>query len=165
MSKKCLDCGTEFTKRRPNSCQKCYFKNRHKERYKRKTRKCISCDNELYLGHNVYCDECKNNILKCEDHHRLYFGRKFYKSKNGYWVCCTSRLPWAHRWVWINEKGSLPNGFDIHHMDGDKDNNDISNLEMVTRSEHQKKHWQQGDHEHEMKLRKEVLSKSRKNKK
>ena len=31
-----------------------------------------------------------------------------------------------------------------------------------SRSEHQKKHWEQGDHDHEMVKRKEILAKWRK---
>jgi hypothetical protein len=160
----CNICGTPFTKRRPNSCTKCYFKRRHKERYKNKPRKCISCGEMHLIGHNVYCDYCRQNILTCDKDHRIYFGRKFYKNELGYWVCCRSRQPWAHRWVWINEKGAIPKGLDVHHIDGDKDNNDISNLELMTRSDHQKKHWEQGDHEHEMELRKQTLAKHRKKK-
>ena len=74
-------------------------------------------------------------------------------------------MPWAHRWVWINEIGGISDGFDVHHKDGNKDNNSISNLELVTRSEHQKKHWAQGDHDHEMELRLKVLERYRKSKK
>jgi hypothetical protein len=158
----CQVCGTPFTKRRPNSCQKCYFKKRHQEKYKKKARSCISCGEISELGHNVYCNKCKSYILNCEPHHRIYFGRKFYKNPQGYWVCCSCRKPWAHRWVWMIEVGEIPKGFDIHHKDGNKDNNDISNLELITRSEHQKKHWKQGDHDHEMDKRKEILAKWRK---
>lgn len=114
------------------------------------------------LGHNVYCETCKDNVLTCADHHRIYFGRKFYKSVNGYWICCKSGLPWAHRWVWMNVNGEIPQNLDIHHIDGNKDNNEIQNLELITRSEHQKKHWNQGDHDHEMTKRIQVLEKVRK---
>lgn len=164
MLKKCEICNTAFTKRRPNSCQKCYFKNRHRQKYQKKPRKCISCGKIDFLGHNVYCASCKNDIKTCDEEHRIYFGRKFYKSINGYWVCCRAKMPWAHRWVWINERGKIPKDLDVHHIDGNKDNNDINNLELITRSEHQKKHWRQGDHDHEMKIRIDTLKKYRKTK-
>jgi hypothetical protein len=71
--------------------------------------------------------------------YRKYFGKKFYKQKNGYWA---NMMPiHAHRWVWINHFGSIPNGMDIHHKDGDKDNNEIDNLQMLSRSDHLKEHW------------------------
>lgn len=50
----------------------------------------------------------------------------------------------AQRWVWINAYGAIPEGMDIHHKDGDKDNNEIANLEMLDRSEHLKRHWAEG---------------------
>ena len=74
--------------------------------------------------------------------YRLYFGKRFWKNKGGYWV---NGMPiHAQRWVWINHFGSIPDGMDIHHKDGNKDNNEITNLEMLSRSEHLKRHWKEG---------------------
>jgi hypothetical protein len=71
--------------------------------------------------------------------YRIYFGKRFWKQKDGYWV---NGMPiHAQRWVWINHHGAIPKGMDIHHKDGNKDNNDIENLEMLSRSDHLKKHW------------------------
>lgn len=39
----------------------------------------------------------------------------------------------------------LPHHSIIHHIDGDKTNNLFSNLSIVSRSDHAKIHWQQGD--------------------
>ncbi len=61
---------------------------------------------------------------------------------DGYWA---NMMPiHAHRWVWINHHGAIPKGMDIHHKDGDKSNNEIENLEMLSRSDHLKRHWQEG---------------------
>lgn len=46
-----------------------------------------------------------------------------------------------HRYVWIQHYGEIPNDCVIHHKDGDKRNNDISNLECVTRKSHSKGHF------------------------
>ena len=74
--------------------------------------------------------------------YRLYFGKRFWKQKDGYWV---NGMPiHAQRWVWINHYGAIPKGMDIHHKDGDKNNNEIENLEMLSRSEHLKRHWKEG---------------------
>jgi hypothetical protein len=74
--------------------------------------------------------------------YRKYFGKKFYKTPDGYWQ---NMMPiHAHRWVWINHFGAIPQGMDIHHKDGDKSNNEIENLEMLSRSDHLKRHWQEG---------------------
>lgn len=82
--------------------------------------------------------------------YRVYFGKRFYKQKFGYWVL----REWdkknkfycvflAHRWVWENINGPIPKGMDIHHKDGNKDNNEVENLEMLSRSDHQKIHAQE----------------------
>ena len=49
----------------------------------------------------------------------------------------------AHDYVWFKNYGSWPdgkNGEQIHHIDGDKDNNHINNLVLTDVSEHSKIH-------------------------
>ena len=41
----------------------------------------------------------------------------------------------AHRVTWTYFKGRIPEGYQINHKDGNKGNNDINNLEIVTASE------------------------------
>ena len=48
-----------------------------------------------------------------------------------------------HRFVWTCYNGEIPEGYDIHHKDFDKDNNDISNLEALPESVHQSLHARQ----------------------
>lgn len=59
--------------------------------------------------------------------------------KTGYWLCSSinKRL---HRYVWEQINGEIPKGYQIHHIDFNKDNNDISNLQLVSSSEHHKIH-------------------------
>ena len=45
-----------------------------------------------------------------------------------------------HREVWKHFNGEIPEGYVIHHIDGDPSNNDLANLQMLTRSEHVKLH-------------------------
>jgi hypothetical protein len=61
--------------------------------------------------------------------------------QKGYWVCTEKLQPQAHRWVWINHFGEIPEGMHIHHIDEDKSNNEIENLKLMTPSEHLKSHW------------------------
>lgn len=49
-----------------------------------------------------------------------------------------------HRAKWEHYRGPIPEGFDIHHRDGDGTNNRLSNLEMVDRREHQREHSLEG---------------------
>lgn len=45
-----------------------------------------------------------------------------------------------HRIEWIKHYGEIPDGFVIHHKDEDKTNWNIENLELISRSDHVKKH-------------------------
>ena len=64
----------------------------------------------------------------------LYDGEKWFPHKQGYY---RNRLgQQMHRRVWECERGPIPDGYEIHHIDGDGYNNDLSNLMCVTRSEH-----------------------------
>lgn len=52
---------------------------------------------------------------------------------------------YAHHLAWWLETGeTVPEGLVIHHRDGDRANNDISNLELLTRSEHSTHHGSTG---------------------
>jgi hypothetical protein len=50
------------------------------------------------------------------------------------------RLMLAHVWVWEQAYGPIPDGYQIHHRDGDKRNNDLANLQLVTPTEHKRIH-------------------------
>ena len=41
-----------------------------------------------------------------------------------------------HRLVWEAVNGPVPDGYDIHHIDGDTYNNDVDNLECLSHSDH-----------------------------
>jgi hypothetical protein len=62
------------------------------------------------------------------------------KSRNGYMMIDIQRnrrhLKYSvHRVVWEAHRGKIPSGMDINHRDGDKTNNRLDNLELMTRSE------------------------------
>lgn len=42
----------------------------------------------------------------------------------------------AHRHVWRTHHGAILDGMHVHHKDGDKSNNDISNLELMSAADH-----------------------------
>ena len=56
---------------------------------------------------------------------------KGYIRKNGVMV---------HRIVWERENGRIPDGFQVHHKDGNKENNNIDNLELLSALEHKRIH-------------------------
>jgi hypothetical protein len=45
-----------------------------------------------------------------------------------------------HRIIWIEQYGEIPKGWELHHIDGDKSNFDLLNLELLSNSDHQKIH-------------------------
>ena len=74
-----------------------------------------------------------------------------------------------HRKIWQQHHGPIPKDSDgrsmeIHHIDGDHSNNNISNLKLVTIDEHYRIHYDQGDYgacvimSHRMKLSPQEIS-------
>lgn len=85
------------------------------------------------------------NIEYNENKTRATFnGRLYYlRESQGYYYSPRkdrSGLDMLHRMVYIHYNGEIPKGYCIHHKDGNKGNNDISNLECVRRSEHSHYH-------------------------
>ena len=73
----------------------------------------------------------------------FYKGLTFGLQTTGrYYQSYDKRLPerLLHRYVWYDHHGEIPEGYVIHHKDGDWTNSDISNLELMGRSEHLRMH-------------------------
>lgn len=62
--------------------------------------------------------------------------------KTGYHLNSTLRKR-LHRSIWEHHNGEIPEGYHIHHVDGDKSNNDIENLQLLSASQHQYLHGKQ----------------------
>lgn len=68
----------------------------------------------------------------------LFDGIRYTRQKDGRYVGSYGKL--LHRAIWEHFKGEIPEGYVIHHIDGDPSNNDLANLQMMTQSEHMKLH-------------------------
>ena len=70
--------------------------------------------------------------------------RAEYLSRQGYLLITTmidrvKTVTGAHRVVWTNSNGPIPDGLTINHKNGVKDDNRLGNLELATQSE-QRRH-------------------------
>src|SRR3990167_11215302 len=64
----------------------------------------------------------------------VYDGVRWHRRKSGYYAY--SRRGLLHRYKWQGEIGPILAGYVVHHRDGDRGNNDLENLEVVTRKRH-----------------------------
>jgi len=48
-----------------------------------------------------------------------------------------------HEEIWIAANGPIPSDHDIHHVDGNSLNNNLSNLQAITKSDHQRLHTEE----------------------
>jgi len=62
-------------------------------------------------------------------------GIKFYKDSKGYYSGAF-KYKRLHVYIWEREHGKVPKGYHVHHKDENKENNELSNLELIEKSRH-----------------------------
>jgi len=55
-------------------------------------------------------------------------------------IWCADRYRMEHDVVWEGSNGPIPEGYEVHHRDEDPLNNEIGNLQLLTRLEHKRLH-------------------------
>ena len=83
------------------------------------------------------------NISKAKRHedilHQDFNGKRFYKAASGYWKSADGI--WMHRYVWEVCNGvNLQEGYEVHHIDRNRDNNAPDNLIAMPKDEHRRLH-------------------------
>lgn len=75
------------------------------------------------------------------------------KNASGYgrfsiWIADTRRTRGyvAHRWLWEQERGSIPKGLVLHHKCEEPQCVNLEHLELRTRSDHKTDHPRKRDH-------------------
>lgn len=85
----------------------------------------------------------------------------FYSCGDGYFM--TANKVYLHRYIYEKENGKIPKGFIIHHIDEDRQNNNIDNLECITRKRHNIIHMTGRKHSNETKKKISTKNKGKKN--
>lgn len=65
-------------------------------------------------------------------------GQPYYRS----WNADLGRPDYLHRVIWQDNNGPIPEGFDVHHIDENPENNEPTNLEALSRQDHRMLHWE-----------------------
>ncbi len=153
---KCKRCGKKVNKSRNAFCStKC--SGLYKTESTVKTILCDECGivfsrHQCHLRKNNFCSkECANinhsKNYSCKNHPLYYpVGSEKHRVDKNFraraWIKVADPNVWVQkaRWVYEQKCGVIPEGKIIHHKDGDTLNDDIYNLECVTRKWHVNHH-------------------------
>jgi Mor family transcriptional regulator len=73
---------------------------------------------------------------------QIFNGVRYYLANNGYFYCRSKGIQrLMHRAVWEHYNGPITDSRHIHHIDSDRSNNKIENLELLDQSSHMKNHY------------------------
>lgn len=153
----CAKCGKEFpTNRNSMYCEECRYRIcdycgkrfRTKRRYQILTEKAYcshACANKV-IARQRYEGAAELAKQQYRELHKEQFGRTH--KYDGYRLYYNTDL-WIHgpngdeplyRYLYTKYIGIIPDGYVIHHKDGNHNNNCLYNLECLSRSEHLLKH-------------------------
>ena len=107
---------------------------KHREKLFKLLRECVETPQESFAVEEMI-RKVNGDMPKIEtvsDTKKTFNGINFYRDGRGNYLCSIT----LHRFVWCYANGEIPDGCEIHHRDFNHDNNDIANLELVTKDEH-----------------------------
>lgn len=70
----------------------------------------------------------------------VWQGKKYSLRQNGYFARTVEERKYLHRDIWEAKNGPIPSGYEVHHIDENKANNCLENLELLSAAEHGCKH-------------------------
>lgn len=100
----------------------------------------------LWASRQAIWEKMKNNWIESRKKRILpyiiYDWIKFTANWRGYYRSTEREKHISlHRYKWTKEVWEIPEWYDVHHKDEDKQNNDISNFECMLKWEHSRYHW------------------------
>lgn len=131
--KTCKICGTSDTMKGKRYCHTCFLARVREQGHKRgrwhRLRTCPYCHKEFkaFRDNQIVCRYCKSDI------------KSQTQSSNKY-VSAGGDYCWEHRKIAEFVLGKLNTDQVVHHVDCDPTNNDLSNLWVMTRSQHARLH-------------------------
>ena len=91
----------------------------------------------------------------------IFNGYKFRRDKKTGYYLNSNIHKRLHVYVWEYYNGKVPKGYQVHHIDHDKSNNDINNLKLLSAGEHSKLHSSELTLEEQERRRKNFEEKAR----
>jgi hypothetical protein len=93
---------------------------------------------DIYLRDRPICISCghKKRINTLGGHAPNWKGGRHIDLKGYVRLWDGNKYIFEHHKVWIKVYGDIPKGYVIHHTDGNKENNNIDNLECMLKKEH-----------------------------
>ena len=146
VSKICQCCGKEFyvSPYRAESAKYCSSQCYHKATIVDKKRICKNCGKEFLLTRSRPGQQFCSKECVCESRRKQ--PPKKTKNKKGYWILWMSDGSGKPEHIYIMEniigRKLMPNEC-VHHIDGNRSNNDPDNLRLMDRGEHSRLHRQQ----------------------
>jgi len=71
--------------------------------------------------------------------YQFFDGKKFTLRNHGYYALTVGKRDLMHRYVWEHHNSKIKKNYDIHHIDHNRANNNINNLELYSKAEHASK--------------------------
>ena len=106
-------------------------------------RKCVDCLGPCWAERCRPCYFVHREAVRVPKRGRVELhGVAYFQNSDGYYLTGPNngvdRL--YHRQLWIDAHGPIPPGWQVHHLDHDKTNNDLSNLAAMSARAHHRHH-------------------------
>ena len=145
----CTDCGTTFLAARSDAlrCPRCRDLAKVRTYERRNLGACNDC-NAPVVRRGARCQKCAARVRPSNQAGELNSNWKGGRTlhRDGYSMVVDPR-PGArrryvleHRFLWEQANGPIPTGHVVHHLNGDKSDNRLENLTILTQSAHRRMH-------------------------